>query len=156
MTSTNLDKGAVSHFSEGDIAPRVAASCTVPGIFTPIVIDGDRHLDGGVFMNLPVAPIRNMCEKVVAVNVSTIVNREELGSNIFSVLWRTYDLMSHSNAHHDRRMADILIEPRNLESYSNRELGKAAEIFESGYDTARKVLDQVKDIVFPVAQPGGD
>ena len=107
-------------------------------------------------MNLPVAPIRNMCEKVVAVNVSTIVNREELGSNIFSVLWRTYDLMSHSNAHHDRRMADILIEPRNLESYSNRELGKAAEIFESGYDTARKVLDQVKDIVFPVAQPGGD
>lgn len=148
VTATNLDAGKVVHFREGSIVPRVAASCCVPGLFTPINIDGERHIDGGVFMNLPVATIRNMCEKVVAVNVSTIVQKEA-GSNMLSVMYRTYTLMSHSNAHHDRRLADILIEPPNLHGYSNRELDKAGEIFETGYNAARKVLDQVKDIVFP-------
>lgn len=148
ITATNLDRGVAAHFREGDIAPCVAASCCVPGLFAPIEIDGDKYVDGGVFMNLPVSVIRHSCEKVVAVNVSPLSNHD-YKNNVLGVLWRTYDLMSHSNAFLERRMADILIEPEDLYGYGNRELHKAGEIFKSGYDTARIVLDQVKDIVFP-------
>lgn len=53
VTATNLDTGRSVHFREGEIAPRIAASCCVPGLFTPIEIEGDHYVDGGVLMNLP-------------------------------------------------------------------------------------------------------
>ena len=51
ITATDLDHGVSVHFKEGDIAERVAASCCMPVLFTPIVIDGIHYVDGGVLMN---------------------------------------------------------------------------------------------------------
>ena len=83
----------------------------MPGLFTPIEIEGDHYVDGGVLMNLPVSVIRGRCEKVVAVNLSKIVPDRDYRHNVFGILMRTYHLMSHCNVIHDRRNADILIEP---------------------------------------------
>ena len=149
VTATNLDTGRSVHFDEGEIAPRVAASCCVPGLFSPIEIDGDRYVDGGVLMNLPVSVIRGRCEKVVAVNLSRIVPDREYHYNVIGILLRTYHLMSHSNITHDRRIADILIEPEGLEVYGNRQLDRGREIFDIGYEAASKVLEHVGEIVFP-------
>lgn len=140
ITATNLDQGKQEHFRSGDIAPRVAASCCYPGLFTPVNIDGAHYIDGGVLMNLPVSVIRNDCEKVVAVNVSPII-AQEYKMNVINVLQRTYHLMSHSNILLDCGMADLLIETHNLNSYGNTELDKANEIFDRGYEAAKKVLE---------------
>ena len=144
-----LDTGRSVHFREGEIAPRIAASCCVPGLFTPIEIEGDHYVDGGVLMNLPVSVIRGRCEKVVAVNLSKIVPDRDYRHNVFGILMRTYHLMSHCNVIHDRRNADILIEPDGLSIYGNTQLDKGREIFDIGYEAARKVIEQVKDIVYP-------
>lgn len=149
VTATNLDEGKSVHFREGGIAMRVAASCCVPGLFVPINIDGHNYVDGGVLMNLPVSVIRNKCDKVIAVNISRINNDAEYKNNVAGILYRTYHLMSHSNILHDRRISDILIEPDGLEVFGNTQLDRGEEIFEIGYNTAVKVIEQVKDIVFP-------
>ena len=149
VTATNLDTGRSVHFREGEIAPRIAASCCVPGLFTPIEIEGDHYVDGGGLMNLPVSVIRGRCEKVVAVNLSKIVPDRDYRHNVFGILMRTYHLMSHCNVIHDRRNADILIEPDGLSIYGNTQLDKGREIFDIGYEAARKVIEQVKDIVYP-------
>ena len=70
ITATDLDHGRVVHFHKGNIAERVAASCCMPVLFSPVKIEGTHYVDGGVFMNLPVSTIRRVCSKVVAVNVS--------------------------------------------------------------------------------------
>ena len=106
-------------------------------------------MDGGVLMNLPVSVIRGRCEKVVAVNLSKIVPDRDYRHNVFGILMRTYHLMSHCNVIHDRRNADILIEPDGLSIYGNTQLDKGREIFDIGYEAARKVIEQVKDIVYP-------
>ena len=142
VTATNLDNGVTVHFRDGDIAPRVAASCCVPGLFTPIKIDDCHYVDGGVLMNLPVSVIRGDCERVVAVNVSPIIS-PGYKMNVVNVLQRTYHLMSHSNILLDRGMADLLIETHNLNSYANNELDKAREIFGRGYEAAKKALSEV-------------
>ena len=100
-------------------------------------------------MNLPVSVIRGRCEKVVAVNLSRIVPDREYNHNVIGILLRTYHLMSHSNITHDRRIADILIEPDGLEAYGNRQLDRGREIFGIGYEAASKVLEHVGEIVFP-------
>ncbi|WP_392543877.1 patatin-like phospholipase family protein [Oryzobacter telluris] len=41
-------------FSEGEVTDPVVASCSVPGLFPPVVIDGRHYLDGGLVHSIPV------------------------------------------------------------------------------------------------------
>ena len=63
ITATDLDHGRSMHFHKGNIAERVAASCCMPVLFTPVKIGNTHYVDGGLLMNLPVSTIRNECEK---------------------------------------------------------------------------------------------
>ena len=65
ITATDLDHGRSMHFRKGSIAERVAASCCMPVMFTPVRINGTHYVDGGLLMNLPVSTLRKECEKVV-------------------------------------------------------------------------------------------
>ncbi|NDW12721.1 phospholipase [Bacteroides sp. 214] len=142
ITATDLDHGRSIHFREGNIAERVAASCCMPIMFAPVIIDDVHYVDGGLFMNLPVSTIRNICEKVVAVNVSPLMAKE-YKKNIVSIAMRSYHFVFSANSFPQRERSDLLIEPYNLFGYSNTELEKAEEIFEQGYETANKTLDQL-------------
>lgn len=142
ITATDLDHGRMVHFQKGDIAERVAASCCMPVLFAPVKIEGTYYVDGGVLMNLPVSTIRNICDKVVAINVSPLV-AQKYKKNIVSIAMRSYNFMFRSNTFPEREKADLLIEPYNLDGYSNRELEKAEEIFMQGYNTANQTLTQL-------------
>jgi len=55
---------------EGRVAPAVRASCSVPGIVTPIELGGRLLADGGVVNNLPISVVRDMgAEVVIAVSL---------------------------------------------------------------------------------------
>lgn len=141
ITATDLDRGRLAHFTEGDLAERIAASCCMPVLFEPIQIDGTYYVDGGLFMNLPVSTLRKNCEKVVAINVDPMVARD-YKKNILSIAYRSYNFMFKANSMGERRKADLLIEPNNLQDYGNTELNKAKEIFMQGYDVANQVLSK--------------
>ena len=143
ITATDLDHGVSVHFKEGDIAERVAASCCMPVLFTPIVIDGIHYVDGGVLMNLPVSTLRDQCEKVVAFSVSRLI-ADEYSLNIASIAMRSYNFIYQANSLPQKQIADIVIEPCGLEKYNNTQLEKDDEIFKIGYDEANKVLDALK------------
>lgn len=142
ITATDLDHGRSTHFRKGNIAERVAASCCMPVLFTPVKISGTHYVDGGLLMNLPVSTIRHECEKVIAVNVSPLM-AEKYKMNIVSIAMRSYHFMFRANTFPERETCDLLIEPYNLEGYSNTELEKAEEIFEQGYNTASEILEQL-------------
>lgn len=38
----------------------LVASASLPGVFRPVVIDGSRHVDGGIAVNLPVQRARDL------------------------------------------------------------------------------------------------
>jgi NTE family protein len=142
VTATDFDHGISVHFNEGNIAERIAASCCMPIVFSPVQIDETHYVDGGLFNNLPVSIIREHCEKIVGINVSPLIV-SEYKQNILSIAKRAYDFIFQANTFHDRALSDLLIEPYNLQGYSNRELDKADEIFEQGYNTANEVLKRL-------------
>ena len=145
ITATDLDNGKSVHFTKGSLAERIAASCCMPVMFSPVKIDDVFYVDGGLFMNLPVSTIRKECEKVIAINVSPLVT-EEYKKNIVSIAMRSYHFVFCANSFSQKEKCDLLIEPYNLRGYSNRELEKAEEIFEQGYITANEVLKQKLEI----------
>ncbi|WP_294633074.1 patatin-like phospholipase family protein [uncultured Bacteroides sp.] len=144
ITATDLDHGRSVQFYKGSIAERVAASCCMPVLFSPVKIEGTYYVDGGVLMNLPVSTIQNVCNRVVAVNVSPLMaNKYKM--NIVSIAMRSYHFMFRANTFPEREKADLLIEPYNLDGYSNTELEKAEKIFMQGYDVANTLLERLKE-----------
>lgn len=141
ISATDLDKGRIVHFTKGSIAERVAASCCMPVLFSPVKINNTHYVDGGLFMNLPVSVIRKQCQNVVAVNVSPLIAKE-YKKNILSIAMRSYNLMFQANIINEIKHSDMLIEVNNLQDYGNTELDKANDIFMQGYNTANAILKE--------------
>lgn len=49
VTAYDLVRFRTNCITTGNIATAVRASCTFPGLFQPVMIDGSPHIDGGVF-----------------------------------------------------------------------------------------------------------
>lgn len=57
------------------LAQAVASSCSVPGIFPPITIDGHRYIDGGM-RSATNADLASGCERVIVVSVMSTLTTE--------------------------------------------------------------------------------
>ncbi len=56
----NLDASRLDYHRSGNPAAVLLASSALPGMFPPVVIDGDRHVDGGIANNLPLQRARDL------------------------------------------------------------------------------------------------
>lgn len=142
ISASDLDHGISVQFREGDLTKIISASCCMPILFSPVKIGGVNYVDGGVFKNLPVSPIREECRNVVAVNVSPI-NAAQYKKNVVSIGVRCYNYLFRANTVHDKEISDLLIEVKNLDVFSNTELEKASEIFDMGYKQGREQLKEI-------------
>lgn len=142
ISASDLDHGISVQFRKGDLTKCISASCCMPILFSPVRIGGVNYVDGGVFKNLPVSPIRSECKRVVAVNVSPI-NAAQYKKNVVSIGVRCYNYLFRANTVHDKEIADILIEAHNLDVFSNTELEKAGEIFDRGYKQGKEQLKSI-------------
>jgi NTE family protein len=63
--ATDMATGEQVVLRTGRVAPAVRASCSVPGLVTPLELDGRLLVDGGVVNNLPISVVRDMGADVV-------------------------------------------------------------------------------------------
>jgi NTE family protein len=62
--------------TEGSLSRALRATISVPGLFTPVEIDGQRLVDGGVLDNLPVDAAQHLgADIVIAVDVESDPNK---------------------------------------------------------------------------------
>ncbi|MDD3789760.1 MAG: patatin-like phospholipase family protein [Petrimonas sp.] len=140
--ATDWEKAKTVAFSEGkNLIDAVVASCTVPIVFHPVLIDDIAYVDGGLFKNFPVSVIRKDCKYVIGVNVSLMVPPAEK-TNIKKIAERTFNLMSNSNTLPDRKLCDILIETAGLEKYTMFDLNNIEKISEIGRITADERMQE--------------
>ncbi len=82
--ATDVETGEAVVIGSGDLADAIRASMTVPGIFSPVKIDGKLLVDGGLSNNLPMDVARNLgAEILIVVDVGSPLNlRDELVSMV--------------------------------------------------------------------------
>jgi NTE family protein len=70
--AADLATGKAVILNQGRLAPAVRASTSVPGIITPIDVDGLRLVDGGIANNLPISVVRDLgADVVIAVGLGS-------------------------------------------------------------------------------------
>ncbi|MFC2034644.1 patatin-like phospholipase family protein [Chloroflexota bacterium] len=79
--ATDIRTGEQVILREGSLVEAIRASISLPGIFTPVKIEGRYLVDGGLVNEVPVSVCRQMgAEYVIGVNVIPEPNKIGLGS----------------------------------------------------------------------------
>lgn len=138
---TNLTEARCEYFTEGELAPYIIASSTVPILFQPKVINGITYIDGGVLDNLPLYPIENDCELLIGVNINPIVPENNF-EGMMKVADRSVHMMINKINEPKISRFDIYIEPVELHKYSLFDMSKGKEMRQIGYKEAKKVLKE--------------
>ena len=121
------------------IKPLMASSC-IPGMFDPIMIDNHYYIDGGVLNNLPVEPLDGVCDVVIGVNCNHLPVEHNI-KNIKSLIERSIIMTMNYNVYSRRHVCDFFIEPQGLARYGVFDTKKAKDIFQAGYETAIKFVE---------------
>jgi NTE family protein len=132
VTATDIRKGRAYYFSEGALIPAILASCSIPGIFSPVSFNGNLYVDGGLVDNLPVKPIRKQCDFIIGSHCNHISPDVDV-SNIKLVIERSLLVAIYSNTEISRSMCDVYIEPPRMDRFSSLDLSKGKEIFDFSY-----------------------
>lgn len=143
VTTTNLNSGRQSVFNSGDLFPVLKAASSVPVIFKPEEIAGEKHSDGGVISNLPIEPLIDQCEFLIGVNVNPIGQDDQL-SSINSILMRTLHLSIWGNTNKNINELDLYIEPQKLKNYSVIDHQHMKEIFQAGFHEGKEIINRSK------------
>lgn len=111
-TATDLETGKLVAFTRGDAGIAVRASSTIPGLVSPVTINGRDYVDGGVISKVPVLLARQLgADVVIAVDVSRgPADHEQLDSTI-SVMQQALAIMSQAAAVRELQEADVVIRP---------------------------------------------
>lgn len=122
---------------QGRVAPAVQASCSIPGIFTPVSIGDKLLVDGGVIDNLPVWATRQLgADFVVAVDVVT-PNYSRAWGPVGKGLAAIETLVRHAGG--GASAADFLIAP-DTSGRSYVRFSDSRELLEAGRQAAKRAM----------------
>ncbi len=135
---SNLNDGRIEYIKEGDLTTYLLASASIPVLFSPVEIDGKLYSDGGLFDNLPISPLLQKCDVIIAVNVSPLHKIEKF-DNLVQVASRTFQLGVHSNIIRHKEKCSLFIEPTGLREFEILNGNHAQDIFDLGYNYTKKL-----------------
>lgn len=138
--ATDLETGASVVLHKGDLTEALQASMAIPGIFSPVEIDGRLLVDGGMSANVPVEVVRAMgADIVIAVNISApLLGRDEI-DNIVDISDQTLSFLSKKTNQQQLallRERDVLISPE-LSNVGTSEFERTMDIIVAGTTATR-------------------
>jgi len=136
VAATNLNKGIVEYFDKGPIEKIVLASASIPILYEPVHYKSYQYVDGGVLDNLPIFPLKSLCEKIIAVNVCPIEETANL-SNMIQITSRVFHLSVGSRNYIHK--PDIMIEPEGIHRYDLLNIKYEKEIYDLGYQYTKSL-----------------
>jgi NTE family protein len=111
VVATDLKTGEEIIFRSGNTGMAVRASCAVPGLFQPTVINGRSYVDGGLVKPVPISEARALgADFVIAVDISNKPENNPTESTT-DVLMQTFDIMSQTINRYELPKADVVIRP---------------------------------------------
>jgi NTE family protein len=129
----------------GSVARAVRASCSIPGIFEPVVEGAQRLVDGGLLNNMPVDVVRHMgAETVIGVDLSSDRRHVDPPRNMLDVLLYSFDTLVDNNARRSFESTDIIITPQ-LDGYSPRDFRKIDELVALGEKSMQTKLGVLRE-----------
>lgn len=141
ISSVDLGEGKLVYFTDGELDLAILASCCLPGIFKPIIINDHMYIDGGILNNFPVEPLVGNCDLIIGSSCNHLPVVTEIKS-FGSLVDRAAMIAINSSLNMHKILCDIVIEPHGLGGYGIFETDAADEIYKIGYEEGLKAIDE--------------
>lgn len=163
--SSNMTQAVESVHHDGLLERAVRASCSLPGIFPPVVFGQDLHVDGGTMNNLPIDIIRQAgAQRIIAADLETIQpynvdyaemptsrqllfdrffwKKRRLAPSILDTIMKSSVLGSDEKARRLAQTADLFFKP-DVRNVGFLDWAALDDTIQLGYDYARRILETV-------------
>jgi NTE family protein len=135
--ATDMLSGEGVVLREGALPEAVRASMAIPGVFTPVELNGRVLADGGMVQNIPVETVHDMgAEVVIAIQLRTPPGDRVQLESITGVLSRAVDVMITQNEHRSLQSAQAIVSI-DTTGFSVTDYGRVQELGQLGYKTAQ-------------------
>ncbi len=136
--ATDMVDGTEVVLKDGSLAQALRATMAIPGVFTPVELDGRVLADGGLVDNLPADVARDMhSDVVIAIDLATPLGGGEELQTLGGILSRAISVVVLANERRSMKLADHVV-ILNLGKYSIGDYDQAAAIIRLGYQGAEQ------------------
>lgn len=143
VVAVDLNDGEQVVFEQGELIRPVLASCCLPGIFEPLLINKRQYVDGGVLNNLPVDVIESKVNFLIGSHCNVLGPRKPITS-MRGVIERSLVLAVQSKTRDRFAKCNVLIEPPQLAQYTTTDISKARELFRIGYQHTVSMAERIE------------
>jgi len=148
VVATDVDTGQPVAFRSGELRDVVRASCSFPGVFPPMLIEGRRLYDGGVSEIIPVRRAREMAGEsgvVVAIDCNSGTKWPAADSFVALALRAGVTLL-RGRSRGELAGADLVIAPQMGES-SWMQPKRIPQFSAAGETALREALAEVRRLI---------
>lgn len=143
VVATDIEKNERVVFQKGDLQKVVCASCSWPGIFNPIRIEGRLLVDGGIKNSVPTRIARSLDPGyMIAVDVGFCVKEGKI-DNIFQMLLQSFQIMGEELNRYQARISDTMIKI-DLADIDQVAFNRAREAIAKGEKATQDKVGQIK------------
>ncbi len=160
VVGADLTTGRKAVFTKGELGPAIRASCSIPQLFPPVLIDGHYICDGGLVEYLPIQTLGELgCDVKIGINLGGVRNWHERDPrNFLEIALRVIGYVSQQNARISETLADFVIRP-NVSDFGPSDLDRADELIAIGYEAGRDAVPPIQALLqerFAESSDGGD
>lgn len=143
---TNIETGEEVLLNKGNLVQAMMASAAFPSLFTPVEIDGNLLVDGGVVNNYPIKEVRDLgADIIIGVDVQDdLLNRKSL-KNATRILVQITNLQSIDKMKDKIKDTDVYVKP-DIRDYGVISFDKGEEIIRKGEEAAFAVYEKIKTL----------
>jgi NTE family protein len=148
VLATDVDSGEPALFASGPLRDAVRASCSFPGVFPPMVVEGRRLYDGGVSQVIPVRYAREMAGDggvVLALDCNS-GTRWPLADSFVALALRAGLTLLRGRTRSELLGADLVIAPAMGES-GWMQPRRIPHFYAEGRDACREALPEVRRLL---------
>jgi NTE family protein len=144
VVTTDIEKNERVVFQKGDLQKVVCASCSWPGVFNPVRIDGRLLVDGGIKNSVPTRIAKFIDPGyMVAVDVGFCVKEGKI-DNIFEMLLQSFQIMGEELNRYQARISDVMIKVDLGHDIDQAAFDKSREAIAKGEKAAEEKVGQIK------------
>src|SRR5271165_1959950 len=133
--ATDMLSGDRVVLHDGSLATAVRASMAIPGVFTPVEINGRVLADGGMVENIPVEALREMdtgAVTVIAVDLRVPLGDREQLESLTGVLSRALDVTLLQNERRSLALANAVVTV-DTGNFSAEDYDRLRDLIQLGY-----------------------
>lgn len=143
---TNIETGQEVLLNKGNLVQAMMASAAFPSLFTPVEIDGNLLVDGGVVNNYPIQEVRNLgADIIIGVDVQDDLLKRKNLKNATRILVQITNLQSIEKMKSKVKDTDVYIKP-DIRDFGVISFDKGEEIIRKGEEAAFAVYEKLKTL----------